>query len=111
MAVAVGARASVRRKSYIVADGETVGIAPWTVSRMSGPMIASHLSAWSRIRRLLLSRILLAVVAIAPLAACQTRPSQLAQDDESAWYIGTKADKPFDIPLVDGMTDPFPDGP
>ncbi len=64
-------------------------------------MIATLPSAWSRLRRIALSRILLAVVAIAPLAACQTRPVQVAQDDESAWYIGAKPDKPFDIPLVD----------
>ena len=54
-----------------------------------------------RVRRVLLARILLALAAAAPLAACQTRPMQVAQDDDSAWYIGTKADKPYDIPLVD----------
>ena len=49
----------------------------------------------------------LALTAILSLGACQTRQSQLAQDDESAWYIGAKADKPFDIPLVDtGRLDP-----
>jgi len=52
--------------------------------------------AWSRIRG-----ILLVLTAAAPMAACQTRPMQVAQDDDSAWYIGTQADKPFDIPLVD----------
>ena len=54
-------------------------------------------SAFRRARR-----ILLALVAIAPVAACQSHgPMQVAEDDESAWYIGAKADKPYDIPLVD----------
>jgi lipoprotein-anchoring transpeptidase ErfK/SrfK len=51
--------------------------------------------------------VLLALLASLSLSACQTRPGQLAQDDDSAWYIGAKADKPFDIPLVDtGRLDP-----
>ncbi len=45
--------------------------------------------------------VLLALIATISLGACQTRQAQLAQDDDSAWYIGAKADKPFDIPLVD----------
>ena len=46
---------------------------------------------------------LIAAAAIAPLAACNTRGpvATAAQDDESAWYIGTMADKPHDVPLVD----------
>ncbi|GJD33215.1 L,D-transpeptidase [Methylobacterium aerolatum] len=51
--------------------------------------------------RPVLRPVLLALIAAISLGACQTRQSQLAQDDESAWYIGAKADKPFDIPLVD----------
>ncbi|GJE55675.1 L,D-transpeptidase [Methylobacterium thuringiense] len=47
------------------------------------------------------SRILLALVAVAPLAACQSRMQTAALDDESAWYTGTMPDKPFDVPLVD----------
>ncbi|MCJ2014656.1 L,D-transpeptidase [Methylobacterium sp. J-076] len=51
--------------------------------------------------------VILALTATVSLAGCQTRQSQLAQDDDSAWYIGAKADKPFDIPLVDtGRLDP-----
>ena len=47
-------------------------------------------------------RILLAAVLIAPLAACNQRgPVNVAANDEAAWYIGTKPDKPFDVPLVD----------
>ncbi|GJE37615.1 L,D-transpeptidase [Methylobacterium persicinum] len=45
--------------------------------------------------------VLLVLTASVSLAACQTNRSQLAQDDDSDWYIGAKADKPFDIPLVD----------
>ena len=45
--------------------------------------------------------VLLALIATISLGACQTRQAQLAQDDDSAWYIGAKADKPYDIPLVD----------
>lgn len=53
-------------------------------------------------------RTLIAALAIAPLAACNQRgPVNVAADDESAWYIGTRADKPFDVPLVDtGRLDP-----
>ncbi|WP_204270761.1 hypothetical protein, partial [Escherichia coli] len=47
-------------------------------------------------------RILLAALLIAPLAACQQRgPVNVAADDDSAWYIGTMPDKPYDVPLVD----------
>lgn len=58
---------------------------------------------------MLARRIILAALAVAPLAACQSRgPAQLAAtDEEAAWYIGTKPDKPHDIPLVDtGRLDP-----
>lgn len=65
-------------------------------------MPASRPSRRHRIRT-----VLLVLTATASLAACQTHRSQLAQDDDSAWYIGAKADKPFDIPLVDtGRLDP-----
>ncbi|AWN37444.1 L,D-transpeptidase [Methylobacterium radiodurans] len=52
---------------------------------------------------MLARRTLLAALAVAPLAACQSRgPAQLAAtDEEAAWYVGTKPDKPHDIPLVD----------
>ncbi|MBE7196934.1 MAG: L,D-transpeptidase [Parafilimonas terrae] len=50
---------------------------------------------------LALRPVLLALMVSVSLAACQTRPGSLAQNDDSAWYIGAKADKPFDIPLVD----------
>lgn len=46
-------------------------------------------------------RILLALLAIAPLAACQSRMQTAGLDDESAWYTGTMPDQPFDVPLVD----------
>ena len=59
-------------------------------------MTATRPPARSRARR-----IVLLAAALVPLAACQSRPGQVAQDDESAWYIGAKADKPYDIPLVD----------
>ncbi len=58
---------------------------------------------------MLARRTILAALAVAPLAACQSRgPAQLAAtDEEAAWYIGTKPDKPHDIPLVDtGRLDP-----
>ncbi|HEX8416303.1 MAG TPA: L,D-transpeptidase [Methylobacterium sp.] len=47
--------------------------------------------------------ILLGLIAIAPLAACQTQQqaSLSASDDESAWYVGKMPDKPYDVPLVD----------
>lgn len=55
-------------------------------------------------------RTLLAVLAVVPLAACQQSrgPVQVsAADEEAAWYIGTKPDKPYDVPLVDtGRLDP-----
>ena len=54
-------------------------------------------------------RTLIAALALVPLAACQSRgPVQVAQtDDEAAWYIGTKPDQPYDVPLVDtGRLDP-----
>ncbi len=51
---------------------------------------------------MLARRILLAICAIAPLAGCQSHgPRLAASDDEAAWYVGTKPDKPFDVPLVD----------
>ncbi|WP_336487187.1 L,D-transpeptidase [Methylobacterium nigriterrae] len=47
-------------------------------------------------------RILIAAMLIAPLAACNQRgPINVAADDDSAWYIGTMPDKPYDVPLVD----------
>jgi lipoprotein-anchoring transpeptidase ErfK/SrfK len=50
-------------------------------------------------------RILLGALLSAPLAACQNQLSQpapsAALDDESAWYIGSMEDKPFNVPLVD----------
>lgn len=47
-------------------------------------------------------RAMLVALAGAPLAACQTAQTPVAAiDDDSAWYIGSKPDKPFDIPLVD----------
>ena len=47
-------------------------------------------------------RLILGLILIAPLAACQSRgPVNLAQDDEAAWYTGTMPDKPYDVPLVD----------
>ncbi|WP_147078325.1 L,D-transpeptidase [Methylobacterium haplocladii] len=52
-------------------------------------------------RSMRVSRILLALVAVAPLAACQSRMQTAALDDDSAWYTGTMPDKPFDVPLVD----------
>ncbi|GJD87345.1 MULTISPECIES: L,D-transpeptidase [Methylobacterium] len=58
---------------------------------------------------MLARRTLLAALAVAPLAACQSRgPAQLAATpEEAAWYVGTKPDKPHDIPLVDtGRLDP-----
>jgi lipoprotein-anchoring transpeptidase ErfK/SrfK len=46
-------------------------------------------------------RTLLAVLGVAPLAACANRPSDLAgSDDLSAWYVGSIDDEPFDVPLV-----------
>jgi len=52
------------------------------------------------IRRLILSALLCASV-----TACQTAqqpaPKEAASAEDAAWYIGTKPDKPFDIPLVD----------
>ena len=49
---------------------------------------------------------LLAILAGAPLAACQMRSAELnptvsADADYSRWYIGSIKDEPFDIPLVD----------
>jgi lipoprotein-anchoring transpeptidase ErfK/SrfK len=47
-------------------------------------------------------RAMLVALAGAPLAACQTAQAPVAAlDDDSAWYIGTRPDQPFDIPLVD----------
>ena len=53
------------------------------------------------IRKMSIRKILLAALAIAPLAACQQHAPVQVADDDSAWYIGSKPDKPFDIPLVD----------
>jgi len=50
----------------------------------------------------MIRRLLIAALLSAPLAACQTAQQQpVATADDSAWYIGTKPDKPHDIPLVD----------
>ena len=50
-------------------------------------------------------RSLLAMLAGAPLAACNTaygpRPQFAAGDDLAGWYVGTLADHPHPIPLVD----------
>lgn len=53
-------------------------------------------------------RALLAMMAGAPLAACQTTqqtveltPAQKADADFARWYVGSLKDDPFDIPLVD----------
>lgn len=47
-------------------------------------------------------RLVLGLLVIAPLAACNARgPVNLAADDDAAWYTGTMPDKPFDVPLVD----------
>jgi lipoprotein-anchoring transpeptidase ErfK/SrfK len=49
-----------------------------------------------------LHRVLLSLLVIAPLAACNSRgPMTVAQDDEAAWYTGSMPDKPYDVPLVD----------
>ena len=50
-------------------------------------------------------RLFLAALASAPLAACQNRriieaPVASGYDD-SAWYIGSLEDRPFNVPLVD----------
>ena len=38
----------------------------------------------------------------APLAACNsTHTSSLPSGDDASWYVGTKPDHPFPIPLVD----------
>lgn len=55
---------------------------------------------------MMLRRLLLAAFLGAPLAACQTaqqapQPFEVAATDDSGWYIGSKPDKPFDVPLVD----------
>jgi lipoprotein-anchoring transpeptidase ErfK/SrfK len=61
---------------------------------------------------MLTRRMFLLASAGAPLAACNTvpnpRPSAFQSDPElAAWYVGSKPDKPFDIPLVDtGRIDP-----
>ena len=50
-------------------------------------------------------RLLLAALIGAPVAACQNKISQpaptAALDDDSAWYVGSMEDKPFNVPLVD----------
>lgn len=51
-------------------------------------------------------RLVLGALVAVPLAACQTvqqppQPFEVAGTDDSGWYIGTKDDEPFDIPLVD----------
>ena len=51
-------------------------------------------------------RMILGALVGAPLAACQTqnaleRPLASAVEDDSAWYIGSMEDKPFNVPLVD----------
>jgi lipoprotein-anchoring transpeptidase ErfK/SrfK len=47
-------------------------------------------------------RLILGLLFIAPLAACNARgPVNVAANDEAAWYTGTMPDKPFDVPLVD----------
>jgi lipoprotein-anchoring transpeptidase ErfK/SrfK len=51
-------------------------------------------------------RLFLGALASAPLAACQNRnlleaPVASGYDDDSAWYIGSLADRPFNVPLVD----------
>ena len=47
-------------------------------------------------------RLVLGLLLIAPLAACNARgPVNVAADDEAAWYTGTMPDKPFDVPIVD----------
>jgi lipoprotein-anchoring transpeptidase ErfK/SrfK len=54
---------------------------------------------------MMIRRLLIAALLGAPLAACQTaqqpQPFEAASTDDAAWYIGTKPDEPFDIPLVD----------
>jgi len=50
---------------------------------------------------MLARRTLLAALALAPLAACQSRGPVATADDDAAWYIGTMPDKPYDVPLVD----------
>ncbi len=48
-------------------------------------------------------RLVLALLAGLPLAACNARgPAQVAAvDPDAAWYIGTMPDQPYDVPLVD----------
>ncbi|HJW77841.1 MAG TPA: L,D-transpeptidase [Beijerinckiaceae bacterium] len=50
-------------------------------------------------------RILLGLLAGLPLAACATsrapNPAVTAEDDLSAWYVGSLPDEPHPIPLVD----------
>ncbi|WP_293860489.1 L,D-transpeptidase [uncultured Alsobacter sp.] len=55
---------------------------------------------------MLTRRLVLLATAGAPLAACNTIPNppapSLTSDPElAAWYVGSKPDKPYDIPLVD----------
>jgi lipoprotein-anchoring transpeptidase ErfK/SrfK len=51
------------------------------------------------------SRIVLLALASVPLAACGSLEGRIlfgsGADDLSSWYIGSRADQPFDIPLVD----------
>lgn len=53
----------------------------------------------------MIRRLILGAALSASLAACQTAqqpaPAPTATPVDTAWYIGTKPDKPFDIPLVD----------
>ncbi len=54
----------------------------------------------------MIRRLLIGALLSAPLAACQTAqqpqaPVQAAAIDDSGWYTGFMADKPFDVPLVD----------
>lgn len=46
-------------------------------------------------------RLVLGLLVIAPLAACNSRGPVNVADDDAAWYTGTMPDKPFDVPLVD----------
>jgi len=53
----------------------------------------------------MIRRLILGALLSASLSACQTAqqpaPVQAAVDEDTAWYIGSMPDKPFDVPLVD----------
>ncbi len=50
---------------------------------------------------MMIRRLLIAALLIAPLAACQTAQQPVASTDDSAWFVGSIPDKPHNIPLVD----------